>query len=391
MSEMMFYLMHRDTVAVAVMIDDISGAITKVSPTANQEILPMGARQSADALRKWWQRRAVPLGQGHIEKLLQYADISTTQSLMVKCLGLSLSDHYWINPISSDLTWADVSLFTNDFRDPIGTAQMSGLVEDADLRGATIFTPGSSLQGQLKKRWIIQDGKRYLVKANLGANSQQSLNEVAATLLHKKQGLSLYTEYSPCMLDSYVGGRIGCMCEDFADENLEFIPAIDVMDSKKKIGDQSYYEHFISVCSENGLAENHVRDFLEYQILTDYLLTNTDRHFGNFGVLRDSSTMKFVSMAPIFDTGNSMFWDDPHLPQHGDMTDIRVHSFRSKERELLRYVRKTDRLDWEKLPTSEELLEIYAQDETITYADSIVTGYQKKIELLQQPSGWEPG
>ena len=32
--------------------------------------------------------------------------------------------------------------------------------------------------------------------------------------------------------------------------------------------------------------------YLEYQILTDFIITNTDRPFNNFGVLRDANTLK---------------------------------------------------------------------------------------------------
>ncbi len=66
----------------------------------------------------------------------------------------------------------------------------------------------------------------------------------------------------------------------------------------------STYEHFIHVCTAHGLSELEVRSFLEYQILTDFVLTNTERHLNNFGVLRNSRTLKFVRMAPIFDSGN---------------------------------------------------------------------------------------
>ena len=39
----------------------------------------------------------------------------------------------------------------------------------------------------------------------------------------------------------------------------------------------------------------------------DALVCNTDRHFTNFGVLRDNATGLPVALAPIFDNGRSLF------------------------------------------------------------------------------------
>lgn len=36
-------------------------------------------------------------------------------------------------------------------------------------------------------------------------------------------------------------------------------------------------------------------------ILTDFVISNTDEHLLNFGVLRDADTMKLIGPAPIFD------------------------------------------------------------------------------------------
>lgn len=111
MAEQSYELMHKDDVVASLQLDDLSGAILKVTPGTNPELLPLGGSQGADSLRKWWLRRAVPISQGNIAALLQQEGIPSTQSLLVRNLGLSLSDHYWIKPNGSELTWKDVSLF----------------------------------------------------------------------------------------------------------------------------------------------------------------------------------------------------------------------------------------------------------------------------------------
>lgn len=382
MSEQTYFLMHKDDVAATVTIDDVTGAMLRVAPQTQPELLPLGGRKSPDELRGWWQRRAVPVSQGIVQRYLEQMGLPTPQAYLVRNLGLSLSDHYWIKPVDAALTWLDVSLFSNDFRDPVGALSFTQPAGDLPVAHASSYSPGSSLQGDLKKAWIISDGKRMLVKGNHGANSQESLNEVAATLLHRKQGRMPFAAYLPYRLED--AAQYGCICEDFCSETLEFVPAIDVVQSEKKDNATSVFEHFIRVCEAHGLPETVSRPFLEYQILTDFLLTNVDRHLNNFGVLRDTGTLRFVSMAPIFDSGNSMFWNTPRKPERDELTRIEVNSFRGREAQLLDYVTVPELLDLAKLPTSEEFRSIYAMDELIVPLDSILLGYEKKLHLLQE-------
>ena len=105
------------------------------------------------------------------------------------------------------------------------------------------------MQGDLIKKWVIVDDTRCLLKGNRGSNSQQSLNEVLASMLHEKQGFSNHVRYRPVKFTGSAGEQYDCICEDFASEALEFIPAIDVVDSEKKDNAVSTYEHFIHVCT----------------------------------------------------------------------------------------------------------------------------------------------
>lgn len=384
MAEVQFFLMHKDDIVTVISIDDISGAIVRISQDGERDLLPLGGVQSPDALRKWWLRRAVPINQGHIARYVQEADIPSTQNLLVNNLGLSLSDHYWIKPINSSLEWKDVSLFSNSFRDEIGSRQFHTPEEQQEYAAASAYSPGASLQGDLIKKWVIRNNERCLIKGNKSTHSQQSLNEVLATMLHQKQGFKNHVTYRPCQIVTDSAVKIGCICADFANEELEFVPAIDVVESKMRHNDVSQYEHFIAICVEHGLAEDVCREFLEYQILTDYILTNTDRHLNNFGILRDTKTLKFKCMAPIFDTGNSMFWDNPRFPDTGELSTIKINSFRSTEVDLLKYITRKDLVDLNALPTEDEIADLYALDDLIPCVSSIQSGYRKKIEMVTQ-------
>lgn len=187
------------------------------------------------------------------------------------------------------------------------------------------------------------------------------------------------TKHQLCNIDTKEGTTLGCICKDFATEDIEFISAYDIAYSAKKANDLSEFEHFVFVCGQLGMDQEEVRAFLEYQILTDFLLTNTDRHFGNFGVLRDSRTLEYIGMAPIFDTGNSMFWKEPGLPKRSDLLNIPVNSFRKREADLLRCVRNPSLVETERFPETKEIKGLLEKDpHVVPYADSILLGYHKK-------------
>lgn len=180
--------------------------------------------------------------------------------------------------------------------------------------------------------------------------------------IHKEQGKFPFVSYELCDIEVCEGKGIGCICEDFASLKIEFIPAYDVVRSVKKENNVSEYEHFIRVCCANGLEEEKVRHFLEYQILTDFLISNTDRHFNNFGVLRDTDTLKFTGMAPIFDSGNSMFWNCPNLPKKSSLLDIQTKSFRKREADMLKYVFNPDLINLDCLPGIKEIRDLLGKD-----------------------------
>ena len=387
--EKIYYLMHKNNIVTTLSFDEITGSVVSVGKECRTELLPLGGNRSPQDLKKWWARRAVPLQQGNMRTLLDANNITTPQNYLLQNLGLSLSDHYWINPVERLFSWEEVSLFSNDFKDEFGGFKFADSISSENLminlERRISFYPSASLQGELKKKWVLQNGKRYLIKANGGNTWQQSINEAIASLFHERQKRMPYVNYKLCDIDVSGEKGIGCVCEDFCTEAVEFIPAYEILESEKKSNDRSEFEQFIFLCEKHGLAGELVRSFLEYQILSDFVLTNVDRHFYNFGILRDTDTLEFVGMAPIFDSGNSMFWNCRHIPQGDGLLDISVNSFKKKEIQMLPYVRDLRGIDLSKLPSDEEIRRLLALDKACECrAEEILQGYRGKIELLER-------
>jgi hypothetical protein len=62
-------------------------------------------------------------------------------------------------------------------------------------------------------------------------------------------------------------------------------------------------EHF-EICKKVYGDYRHILDLI---LILDYIVLNEDRHFGNFGMIRNANTGEFIKPAPIFDTGSSLF------------------------------------------------------------------------------------
>ncbi len=128
-----------------------------------------------------------------------------------------------------------------------------------DIAGKTNFIPSASLKGDLKKKWIIDEqGARRLVKGNYGKSCRQSLCEVLATEIHKRQGKFEYTPYSLIQISSNGNKVIGCECPNFTDINTEFIPAIEIINSEKKSSSLSYYDQYIQICNSSDTPLSYI-------------------------------------------------------------------------------------------------------------------------------------
>ena len=154
--------------------------------------------------------RAIPSSRNNIRKLLLDVGVESRALFLTKNLGLSLTDYYWIKPMDSDLKWEDVNLFDNAFENDT----MDGFTKDSLDAKELSYSPNSSLQGDIEKTWAIRKGERYLIKGNNSFLSSESINEVLASEIHKRQGYDNYTDYELIKIKgkSY---DYGCICKAF--------------------------------------------------------------------------------------------------------------------------------------------------------------------------------
>lgn len=345
-----YFLMHKDIPVCLCEISD-EGRLSRVRRNGSaREHFPVGGQMNDMKFHEWWADRAIPKTRHGAKNALQKLGYTSTGSALVNNLALSLTDCYWIKPRGESITWKDVNLFTNDFIDTFGELTINP-DEVIDLRNKTRFNFATS-QGELQKKWCISDdGRRYMIKGNHGLSYQQSLNEIFVTNLHKKQNFDNFTTYLPVkILTEGNQESLGCLSYDFCSEHIECISAWELLQTVKIRQNESLFYPLKEVCISMGMSETCFRHFMDYEIMTDYLITNTDRHMNNISIMRDPDSLKILGFAPIYDSGNSMFYNVPiDRLRSIHLRDIMTHSFIKREVDLLKYVADRNAVDLDKI------------------------------------------
>lgn len=378
-----YFLMHKD-IPVCLMEISEDGEISKVRRNeAAAEHFPLGGQMNNMKFHEWWRDRAIPKTRHGAKTALQRLGYRSTNSALVNNLALSLTDCYWIVPRGENLGWNDVNLFTNDFVDAFGEITIN---QDymLDLRNATRFNCATS-QGELQKKWCIdKSGRRYMIKGNYGDSYQQSLNEVFATNLHEAQGFRHFTRYSlvRVQVDNNREG-IGCLCYDFCNEEIESISAWELLQTLKTRQNESLFYPLREVCLGLGMPESVFSAFMDYEIMTDYLMTNLDRHMNNISVMRNPDTLELLGFAPIYDSGNSMFYnfsmDQLTRVRFGE---LKTHSFIARENRLLQYVNDRSAVNLERAADAD--FSVFQQDisERHRRIPVIQELFKRKLDML---------
>ena len=335
--EKQYFLMHKNIPVALLEIEENGNAKLIRNIPDNMNHFPIGAQLNNSKFGEWWKNRYIPDNRPDLEKALEKNNYSSAGDALVKNLALSLTDCYWIKPIDSDLKWESVSLFSNDFDDRIGESLFNSNKNVKIKKNK--YDIGSS-SGELKKKWIIDEkGTRMLIKGNLGLSFQQSINEVFISNIHKKLNSKWYLPYDLKEIDSDDRKIICCVSPNFCNENIEFVSALEIIDSKKLKGSDNVFFLFKEGCLEMGISEKDFSNYMDYLILTDYLFTNTDRHLRNIGLLRNPDTLKVIGFSPIFDSGNSMFYDKTYDDLLKiDIRKIKTNSFYNLESKMLNLV-----------------------------------------------------
>lgn len=369
-----YYLMHQNSECAILEFDYETGNLLNCD-VMDKAVMPMNGKADIKNLRNWWRYRPVPSTREDMKHVMRLAGIEFPELYLIKNLGLSMTDTYWICPIDKELKWEDVRL-SNQIA--IGKSKVP-------FHNIDSYDPNASLGGQMSKHWDISQNPPVLVKEAYKYYCQQAVNEQFATIVHSRQPKAVeYVRYS--VTKNPLDNGLLVSCNTFVEPGLEFLPAYEIGCAKGN--ELSEYDKHIKAWVDCGMDEKTVREFFDYQTLTDFIISNVDRHLANFGALRNADTLEFVKPAPIFDSGNSMFYTQTETDSFlskSELLNRSIVSIYDKEEKMLARVQNRSIVDLDALPTKEETKELY-----LSYGipeakvDFIADAYQKKIEMVHE-------
>jgi len=260
-----------------------------------RKLLPLDLEQTGDGVLKWLQRRVIPKNRTFVEEILRSFSLSigNTKGIIDVCKGLSLNDSYWVVPIGFEGRFSDYNLYNNRFSEILSLVAYTGVTQ-SDAAFST--SPELTTDGMLPKAWrFIEREGIFLYKGGTTgfANSgKEPYSEFYASQIAKTMEIDA-VHYD---LENWKG-ILASKCKLFTDIDTAFVPIGRIVRTGGISAVVSYYDAL------GGKFPNAVRDMLVFDALT----YNEDRHFGNFGLLRDNKTGKIIAPAPIFDNGVSLF------------------------------------------------------------------------------------
>ena len=344
--------MHKTNPVVDMDLDDTTGYISKIRDVFDLRRLPLGIsvfKTGIDrkALNDWWIGRSIPASRSGLGDALQSIGVSAPALLLEKCYGLSLSDQYWICPKGSGIVWEKVNFFRNEFSKDMGEILFGH--NPADHAHISLMSPDNTSDGWLRKKWIIADGKRFLMKGGSGPYQQEPFNEVVACAIMRRLGIH-HVNYTLTVDED----KTYSLCENFVTPETELIPAWRIIFTQKQPNNRSLINHLLA-CGEN-LGIPDVKDSLNKMLTVDYIIANEDRHWNNFGFLRNADTLEWIGMAPVFDSGTSLWYNTLRVG-----SPVKSKPFRSGHNEQIKLV---DDLAWFNAGSLEsledEILEVFS-------------------------------
>ena len=273
-----------------------------------RHLLPLNiaTEPTDDELGRFLGSRRIPKNRAFAEEILQPYKISLddTKGIIDITKGTSINDSYLVVAENDPTTFSECNLFENDFNIALQIAAYSGIISGDALRSGGMPSELTA-SGSFPKAWRIINGRRILYKAGdvrpFASKRITPFSEHLAYQVASAMGISAVAY----QLEQW-HGQLCSTCELMNTKDISFVSLYSALTRKQisRFGVDSALEFFYSISPEASTAFVSMLAF-------DSIVANKDRHFGNYGILRDNSTGKILEMAPLFDHNLSLFCDEP--------------------------------------------------------------------------------
>ncbi len=270
----------------------------------NSNLLPLCLKRISNA-EKWLETRAIDSHRANSRllkkalRLTEKDDIST----VIHVNAATITDNYWVRPIGSSLKYADVR-FTDDYFSNLALkGNYDSFNRAANRKNSK--TPELTNVGSFEKCWKLKGYKWWIYK-------KASHDEMFSELFVYELGTAL--EMNMALYER----------ADKAIKSLDFTNAAEVNfePASAFMGDNEDYLDVIVKLKE--ICPEAIPDYIK-MIFLDTIVANPDRHTNNFGLLRDTSSGKFLGLAPNFD--NNMALISRGYPKSTAKNDLLINLF----------------------------------------------------------------
>lgn len=269
--------------------------VDKINVVSDKEdLFPYGMDLSSDGIYAWLRKRTIPKNRQFVEKILSSLGLeySNLKGIIDISKGLSLNDSYWVVPKKFSGRFSEFNLYENPFDKILSLVAYTGVGQSHKLLSTS---PELTTGGMLPKAWRMDSDGIYLYKGGTSGFTNsgcEPYSEFYASQIARKMGLDAVS-YDLTMWK----GILCSKCRLFTDKKTSYVPIGDIV---HRGGILACIKYFDTLGKSFG-------DAIRSMVVFDALTYQQDRHFGNFGVLRDSETGKIVAPAPLFDNGISLF------------------------------------------------------------------------------------
>ncbi|MCR5250554.1 MAG: XRE family transcriptional regulator [Lachnospiraceae bacterium] len=278
-------------------IENLSDPVLQITWINEKEkrLLPLGMELSDKGLASWMKSRVIPKNRAYVNAFLAKCGLNANRpmDIITVCRGLSLNDSYWVVEDGFEGTYEDNNFYENNISRVLAMIAFTGYGSSAGVSLAS--SPEFTTHGMLPKCWRRIAGKVYLYKG-AASGAPNTGNEPYSESYAYEIGTVLDINVVPYKISTWKN-YLCSVCELFTSKDVAFVPIGRIVKTGGMKAVRKYYEN---------LGAEYV-DALNDMIVFDALIYNTDRHYGNFGLLVDSRTNKIIAPAPVFDHGNSLF------------------------------------------------------------------------------------
>lgn len=260
-----------------------------------KKLSPLDLEVSNAGIIKWLRKRVIPKNRRFVDEILKTLNLSQndTKGIIDVCKGLSLNDSYWVVPKGFEGKFSEYNLYENRFSEILSLVAYTGV---GSSNKAFSTSPELTTNGMLPKAWrFVENDGIYLYKGGTdGAvnSGKEPYSEYYASQIAAAMGLNA-VKYE---LENWKG-ILASKCKLFTDIDTSFIPVGRIVTDGGIAACLEYYKSL----------GNEFYEQLKSMLVFDAVIYNEDRHFGNFGILRNNHTGEILAPAPIFDNGLSLF------------------------------------------------------------------------------------